>query len=117
MLYPVPTPTAGNLEMSGVFWWVGRLKNGEELLEFSSCPGGQPCEMKNCPKGQWYPVEELCSTACCLVVGDGLSKNTEEGTPAGRMGVRSDLSAVEGTGGKLLKFELCGFFKFPCRFA
>lgn len=51
--------------MSGVFWWVGRLKNGEELLEFSSCPGGQPCEMKNCPKGQWHPVEELCSTACC----------------------------------------------------
>lgn len=42
-----------------------------------------------------------------LVVRDGLSKKTEEGTPAGRMGgqqdgregVRSDLSAVEGTGG------------------
>ena len=64
--------------------------------------------MKNCPKGPWYPLEELWSTSCCLVVrGDGLSKNTEGGTPAERRGgpqeglegVRSDLSAVEGPGG------------------
>lgn len=66
-----------------------------------------PVKAENCPKGQWYPARGTLPHLCLVVPGDRLSKNTEGGTPAGRMGGQqegpealcSDLSAVEGTGG------------------